>query len=313
MQFTLEIGKTRAFDEALADGDIVHIRSDSVLLQNDPQVYADNTSINILSGNGDYLVHISLRRHIRTIVFNSRYAHGGWGPEERVPFAAFFQEGVATNLSICNRADSFEISINGAHCHTFKKRIILPAKSLAYMKLDDMTTSIFGSIVTVLKEASPPPTYESAYFQLTPADVEKESEDEAFDIVIIGSGIGGGVLACSLLAKNQKVMQSNFDSTSTPAPIDRRWRVPIYESEPPSPPKPLRILVIERGKLVFHTHCLNGPRPSISGTTSQGNDLFFKKFKQQWDMDEVTREHWDGGGVYCLGGRGAVWGLFSPR
>ena len=126
------------------------------------------------------------------------------------------------------------------------------------------------------------------------------------------------MLATSLLEKNARVLRSGFFAESTKAdPTNPHWKInmplPAPPTNQPQPDKPKRILVIEKGGLTFHTHCMNGPRPSNSGTTSQGNDLFFKKFKESVDMDEETAKIWMGGPVYCLGGRGAVWGLFAPR
>lgn len=155
--------------------------------------------------------------------------------------------------------------------------------------------------------SSPPNSYEAAYFQLTAAEVAKEAP---FDIVIVGSGIGGGVLAASLLEKNRSLTQSRIDMNSTPGPYRSPWHEP---SSPQNEPQPLRILVVEKGRLLFHTHCLNGPRPSNSGTTSQANDFFFQTFQHKIDIDDKTEERWAGGPVFCVGGRGAVWGLFAPR
>lgn len=157
---------------------------------------------------------------------------------------------------------------------------------------------------------APPNSYETAYFQLTAADVAKEAESNPFDIVIIGSGIGGGVLATALLEKNRFLTESRVDGNSTPGP-QTPHKGPI--NAPPDGPQPLRILVVEKGGLLFHTHSLNGPRPSNSGTTSQGNDFFFKTFKHEFDIVDKTKEGWVGGPVFCVGGRSTVWGLFSPR
>jgi hypothetical protein len=74
-----------------------------------------------------------------------------------------------------------------------------------------------------------------------------------------------------------------------------------------------RILVIERGGLLFNTHSLNTPRPTSRGKYGQMNDLFYNHFKVQYDMDEETAKIWKGGAVYCLDGRSTVWGLFAPR
>jgi len=153
----------------------------------------------------------------------------------------------------------------------------------------------------------PPNSYETAYFQLTGADIAKEAESNPFDIVIIGSGIGGGVLTASLLEKNRFLTESRIDANSTPFESHRSPSMPQFG------PWPLRILVVKKGRLLFHTHCLNGPRPSNSGTPSQGNDFFFGTFKHKFDIDNKAEEEWAGGPVFCIGDRAAVWGLFSPR
>ena len=152
---------------------------------------------------------------------------------------------------------------------------------------------------------APPNSYEAAYFPLTAAEIEKEAEKIPFDIVIIGSGFGGGVLAASLLEKNRFLTRSKLNAKSTPSPHKSH--------DIPELPLPLRILVVEKGGLLFHTHCLNGARPSHSGTRSQGNDFFFKTFKHCVDVEDGTEEKWGGGPVFCIGGRSAVWGLFTPR
>jgi len=156
-----------------------------------------------------------------------------------------------------------------------------------------------------LPAPEPPNSYETAYFPLTAADIAREAEENPFDIVIIGSGIGGGVLAASLLEKNRFLTRSRIDANSTPGPHRGTPTISL--------PPPPRILVVEKGGLIFHTHCLNGPRPSHSGTTSQGNDFFFQTFKHALDIDDKTEEKWMGGPVFCVGGRSPVWGLFSPR
>ena len=142
---------------------------------------------------------------------------------------------------------------------------------------------------------APPNSYKTAYFQLTSADITQEAEFNPFDIIIIGSGIGGGVLAASLLEKNCFLTESRIDANSTPGPFEPHRN----HNMPQDGPLPLRILVIEKGGLLFHTHCLNGPCPLNSGTTSQGNNFFFQTFKHQFNIDDKTKEHWAGGPVYC--------------
>ena len=319
MNFSLQLGDTHALHQPLTVDDVVHFDASAVSLTSDPS--PDNTSLNLLSGDGDYLLHISIRRDTCTIVLNSRYATSDWGTEEYIDWAGTFTDGKRATIAVCNNAQTFTIAINDKIRHQYQKRINLSTQAVSYRKNAAMTTAIFGPTISVrIRSPHPPPTsYQSAYFQLPIADVVAESEDQPFDIIVIGSGIGGGGLANALLEKNRQLTESDFDDKSTPAPTDPRRRGPILVNpilvapDNAPTPTPLRILVIERGRLIFHTHCMNGPRPSTSGTTSQGNDLFFDTFKHQWDMDDETKKIWVGGGVYCLGGRGAVWGLFAPR
>jgi Galactoside-binding lectin len=311
----LKLGDVQPLSRPLAVDDVVHFYASTVSLTPDPN--GDDTSLNLLTDDQDYLLRISIHRDTRTIALNSRYATGDWGADEHIKWDDIFTEGQPATVSIRNDSKTFTISINDEARWLYKKRINLPTQAVSYQKNAAMTTAIFGpAIAAQLNDANPPPDYESAYFQLTIADVEEESEENPFDIVVIGSGIGGGALANALREKNRQLLESAFNAKSTPERADPHSSLPPpIHTFPPfrTPPQPLRILVIERGHLIFHTHCLNGPRPSISGTTSQGNDLFFNTFKHQWDTDEETKKVWVGGGVYCLGGRGAVWGLFTPR
>jgi hypothetical protein len=148
------------------------------------------------------------------------------------------------------------------------------------------------------------------YFPLTPAKLAEESVKNPFDVVIIGSGIGGGVLAAALLDKNKKLAAgaSHFTGQSTSFSVQQPLKAATTVDD-----RSLRILVIERGGLLFHTHSLNGPRPTSSGTYGQMNDLFYNKFKTQFKMDAETASTWKGGAMFCVGGRSTVWGLFSPR
>ena len=150
-----------------------------------------------------------------------------------------------------------------------------------------------------------PKTYQEAFFPLTAAGIATESANTPFDIVIIGSGIGGGVLATSLLDKNE-LLAGNRTSFGRQSTVDEGNRMAFAD-------RSIRILVIEKGGLLFTTHSLNGPGPTTRGTYGQMNDLFYNKFKDQFDMDAGTAAIWEGGAVYSLGGRSPVWGLFCPR
>ena len=125
-------------------------------------------------------------------------------------------------------------------------------------------------------------TFEEFWFQLTP----EKAATEAYDIIVIGTGMGGGVIAGDL-----------FDTNSMLGEYAKS------------------VLVIEKGGLTFHSHCLNTARPSGFGEDrGQQNDTFFSLFKEDYQFaDEEQSEEWNGGPMFNLGGRGAAWGLFAPR
>ena len=75
------------------------------------------------------------------------------------------------------------------------------------------------------------------------------------------------------------------------------------------------VLVIEKGGLAFHSHCLNAARPSGFGEDrGQQNDTFFALFKENYKFKDPNQSKlWKGGPMFNIGGRGAAWGLFCPR
>ncbi|KAG9008665.1 hypothetical protein FRB94_013072 [Tulasnella sp. JGI-2019a] len=75
------------------------------------------------------------------------------------------------------------------------------------------------------------------------------------------------------------------------------------------------VLVIEKGPLLFHSHCLNTARPEgLANDRGQQNDTFFARFRQDYKFETADGGN-DvyGGPMYNLGGRSATWGLFAPR
>jgi len=100
-----------------------------------------------------------------------------------------------------------------------------------------------------------------------------------FDYVIVGSGLGGGILALKLVEGGE------------------------------------RVLLIEKGGATFSTHCLNTSRPQwqIGGALgpSQDNDIVYNANKQKVQT-AAGSDPYVGGPVYCLGGRTTVWGLYAP-
>ncbi|KAG9036848.1 hypothetical protein FRB95_007693 [Tulasnella sp. JGI-2019a] len=131
--------------------------------------------------------------------------------------------------------------------------------------------------------------FERTFFNLT---VDKAKAMGPYDIIVVGTGIGGGVLARDLYETNSRLGD-----------------------------KAKSILVIEKGGLVFHSHCLNTSRPEgLGNNRGQQNDTFFAVFKEDYNIELqdsteplVHPSTWKGGPMHCVGGRSAAWGLFAPR
>ncbi|KAG8980577.1 hypothetical protein FRB93_009184 [Tulasnella sp. JGI-2019a] len=127
--------------------------------------------------------------------------------------------------------------------------------------------------------------FERSFFTLT---VDQAKELGPYDIIVVGTGIGGGVVARDLHETNFRL----GDGAKS-------------------------VLVIEKGGLSFHSHCLNTARFSGSDNDhGQRNDVFFACFKEEYRFDtEAGASGKDvyGGPMCNVGGRSAVWGLFSPR
>lgn len=131
-------------------------------------------------------------------------------------------------------------------------------------------------------EAAAEKTFEQNFFTFT-VDAAKSYD---YDIIIVGTGIGGGVLANDLFETNSRLGKNAK-----------------------------HILVIEKGGLVFHSHCLNAARPSgLGADRGQQNDTFFAKFKRNYHLSQGTdARDVKAGEMFSLGGRSAAWGLFAPR
>jgi len=98
--------------------------------------------------------------------------------------------------------------------------------------------------------------------------VSELSAQGRYDYVIVGSGLGGGILA-------QKLTEGKK-----------------------------RVLLIEKGGSMFSTHCLNTSRPhwqigSVQGP-SQDNDVVYNAIKQKVQT-AAGSDPYVGGPVYCLG------------
>ncbi|CAE6471100.1 unnamed protein product [Rhizoctonia solani] len=94
-------------------------------------------------------------------------------------------------------------------------------------------------------------TFEAKFFTLTVEEAAKQPPGKEYDIIIVGSGIGGGVLAHDLYDTNIKLGN-----------------------------KAKRVLLLEKGGVVFHSHCLNTARPAgLANDRGQQNDTFFNASK----------------------------------
>ncbi|KAF7340703.1 FAD/NAD(P)-binding domain-containing protein [Mycena sanguinolenta] len=299
----LACGDNVTFTNPINDGGSIVFYSNTVNLVPPSGAQIDNTSVNLLSADDDFLLHLSVRSAENAIVFNSRPSGNPWGAEERIPLHGVFERTDAT-ITIRLRSQSWVILVDGIPIASYNLRIKKPAISASYSG-NDKDALVFSNplLVTV--------GHTGEFVQTVAA----ESMAEPFDYVIVGSGIGGGVLATDLHEKNKRLgsSNSNFTSKAAGASFSRVPSVGGTGTVETSDGKAKRILVIERGGLLFNTHSLNVPRPSSRGTYGQMNDLFYNHFKVQFDMDEETAKIWKGRAVYCLGGRSTVWGLFSPR
>ena len=107
--------------------------------------------------------------------------------------------------------------------------------------------------------------------------VSELSKQGHYDFIIVGSGLAGGILARKLVESNK------------------------------------RVLLIEKGGLLFSTHCLNTSRPH--GRTPgpcHDNHVIYNAVKQKVHAADGS-DPYVGGTVHCLGGRSNVWGLLSLR
>nr|BAT62473.1 4-amino-4-deoxyarabinitol oxidase [Thelonectria discophora] len=101
----------------------------------------------------------------------------------------------------------------------------------------------------------------------------------AYDYIIVGSGFGGGPLA-EVLAQRKK-----------------------------------KVLLIERGGVIFSTHVLNTSRPYFNRGASnspEGNESVYDAVKAKVQTTEGS-ESYIGGPVYCVGGRSNLWGIWTPQ
>jgi hypothetical protein len=147
MTFTLASGETHALPRPLATGDVVMFSCDTVNLTSFKPELFDNTYFNLLSSDGDLLLHITFRRP-RNVVFNSRSHEWGWGPEEYRSFQGCFQNGRG-DITVTETISAFDIVIDNTLRHTYTKRIFRPTVGVAYWENQPMPFNMFASDLVV--------------------------------------------------------------------------------------------------------------------------------------------------------------------
>jgi hypothetical protein len=160
LTLTIPIGNTGPLPSPLRDEDVVSFIATTTLLQPDPSPKGDNTSLNLMSGNGDYVLHVSFRRADQSVILNSRLSNGAWGAEESFKFDGSFSNGKPSVVSVAFRNNRYYvISVDGRQRYIYTQRIDAPVKGLRYERNSGMTTAMFGdSIVAQVVHTVPPPS-----------------------------------------------------------------------------------------------------------------------------------------------------------
>ena len=128
MSTPLPLGQTVALPKASKTGGIIIFKSSS---WNAWPPGADNTALNILNDQGDYLLHISLRPRSNTLVLNSRSASGGWGSEERESLRDFFKA-PTFEIMVYDHGDRYQLLFSNETVHYYKKRLGGTNSKIAY-------------------------------------------------------------------------------------------------------------------------------------------------------------------------------------
>ncbi|KAI1159037.1 hypothetical protein F5B18DRAFT_42218 [Nemania serpens] len=113
-------------------GDHVTFISSSTVLRPDSGSSGNNTSLNFLSGDDDYVLRTSFRRIVQVVSLNSRYANANWDPEGSFKFEGPFANGKACYVYIAVQESSYSIHIDGRLRYTYARRIIAPVVALRY-------------------------------------------------------------------------------------------------------------------------------------------------------------------------------------
>lgn len=114
-----------------------------------------------------------------------------------------------------------------------------------------------------------------------------------YPYIIVGSGMGGGMVARQLFNDNS----TSFKGDDSEA----------------------RVMLLEKGGLGFHTHCLNTSRAHFAhrsqGGRGRDNEVMFDQYldykRTRYEL-KCTEEWCGGGSVFELGGRSLFWSLEAP-
>ena len=122
-------------------------------------------------------------------------------------------------------------------------------------------------------------------FPRTPdlSEVQATHSCNPFKFIIIGSGMGGGMLARQLINNGQ------------------------------------RVLLIEKGGLEYSTHVLNTSRPHFDHTSvdpsipARDNEVVFQMNRKPYSIAAGSTTEFGGGAINALGGRSLMWSLETPE
>lgn len=122
-------------------------------------------------------------------------------------------------------------------------------------------------------------------FPRTPdlSEVQATHSCNQFKFIIIGSGMGGGMLARQLINNGQ------------------------------------RVLLIEKGGLEYSTHVLNTSRPHFDHTSTdpstpaRDNEQVFQMNRKPYPIAAGSTTEFGGGAINALGGRSLMWSLETPE
>jgi hypothetical protein len=111
------------------------IKADGIIIFRSSQLNmsstVNNTSLNLLSNNGDIVLHIGFRRVENVIVFNA-FRSGNWLNEERITFGERLR-GNNHTVAIYDHCDNYQILFNGKTGQYFKKQLLTEGTSLQYL------------------------------------------------------------------------------------------------------------------------------------------------------------------------------------